>query len=119
MTNNNNHTQCLFCKIVKQEIPCEKLFESETILIFKDIQPQAPMHLLAIPKEHISDLYQVNLSHQNVLGEILVESQKLAIQLGYTNGLRVVNNCLEDGGQTVHHIHFHILAGRKLSWSPG
>ena len=110
---------CLFCKIVAGEIPSKKLFEDEQILAFYDIQPQAPVHFLVIPKEHITSAQDLKAEHGALLGHIFETISHLCDQLGCENGYRVVTNVGEDGGQSVHHLHFHVLAQRSLAWPPG
>lgn len=109
-------SDCLFCKIIKGEIPSAKVYEDETVYAFKDIAPIAPVHILVIPKEHISKLEDVNETNSAVISHIFEVAAKIAKDMGLTNGYRVVSNCGEDAGQTVFHIHFHLLAGRKLGW---
>lgn len=110
---------CIFCKIANGEIPSSKVYEDDLILCFKDLNPQAPVHYLVIPKTHISSLDEVEEKDQALLGHIMVSIPKIAKEAGLEKGYRVVNNCKEDGGQTVDHIHFHILGQRQLSWPPG
>ncbi len=109
-------SDCLFCKIIKGEIPSAKVYEDETVYAFKDINPIAPVHILIIPKEHISKLEDVNETNSAVISHIFEVAAKIAKDMNLTNGYRVVSNCGEDAGQTVFHIHFHLLAGRKLGW---
>lgn len=106
---------CLFCKIIKGEIPSTKVFEDDRILAFRDINPQAPVHILVIPKEHISGVDELNESNAAVVSHIFAKIAEIAKNEGLTNGYRVVSNVGEDGGQTVRHLHFHILGGEKLS----
>lgn len=108
-------SDCLFCKIVKGEIPSEKVFENETVLAFKDIHPQAPVHLLVIPKKHIDSLAALSEGDAALSAELLATASRLAKEFHLTNGFRVVTNVGEDGGQTVHHLHFHLLGGEKLT----
>lgn len=106
---------CLFCKIVKGEIPSTKVYEDEEILAFKDINPVTPVHILVIPKKHISSLNEIELEDQMLIGKIFVVIKKIAKEQGIAeNGYRVIANCGEDGGQEVKHLHFHILGGKKL-----
>ena len=103
---------CLFCKIAAGDIPSNKLFEDDQLLAFYDIDPQAPVHFLVIPKKHIDSAA--------VLGHIYAVIAQLAARLGIAeNGYRVVTNVGADGGQSVKHLHFHVLAGRSLAWPPG
>ncbi len=106
---------CLFCKIVAGEIPSEKVYESETILAFKDINPQAPVHILIIPKMHIESLSAVTEDTVGVTAEIMLVARQLAQEFHLDNGYRVITNIGDDGGQTVHHLHFHLLGGKKLT----
>lgn len=110
---------CLFCKITAGEIPSEKIYEDEFLIGFRDISPQAPVHFLVIPKEHITSLDEVDESHKNLLGHIMLTIPKIAKDQGLENGYRLVVNCKEDGGQTVDHIHYHILGKRNMLWPPG
>lgn len=111
---------CIFCKIVKGEIPCEKIYEDDMVLSFKDINPGAPVHVLVIPKKHISSLNEVNEENSKVIAHIFVTAKEIVKKLGVDEtGYRIVSNCGEDGGQTVPHVHFHILGGRLLQWPPG
>ena len=106
---------CLFCKIIKGEIPSTKVYEDEKILAFRDIAPQAPTHILVIPKEHIGGVDELNESNSAVVSHIFVKIAEIAKNEGLANGYRVVSNVGEDGGQTVRHLHFHIIGGAKLS----
>ena len=106
---------CLFCKIAAGEIPSAKVYEDEKILAFRDIAPMAPTHILVIPKEHIASVNGVNAENADVVAHIFTVIPKIAEAEGLTNGYRVVSNCGADAGQTVHHLHFHILGGRKLT----
>ena len=112
-------SDCLFCKIAAGQIPSNKVYEDETVYAFYDIDPQAPTHFLVIPKAHISGPDAVNEENCAVVGKIYAVIAKLARELHLENGYRVVSNCGVDGGQTVGHIHFHVLAGRNLAWPPG
>ena len=106
---------CLFCKIVAGEIPSTKVYEDEKILAFRDIAPMAPTHILVIPKAHIASVAEVTAENADVVAHIFTVIPKIAEAEGLENGYRVVSNCGDDAGQTVHHLHFHILGGRKLS----
>lgn len=111
---------CIFCKIVNGEIPSNKVYEDDKVLCFKDLNPEAPVHVLIIPKEHISSLNDLNEDNSQIISHIFLTAKKVAKELGIDqNGYRVVSNCGEDGGQTVGHIHFHLLGGRNLKWPPG
>ena len=106
---------CVFCKIIKGEIPSTKVYEDEEILAFKDINPVTPVHILVIPKKHITSLNEIELEDQMLIGKIFTVIKKIAKDQGIAeNGYRVIANCGEDGGQEVKHLHFHILGGKKL-----
>lgn len=105
---------CIFCKIIKGEIPSQKVYEDEDILAFKDINPLAPVHILVIPKKHIETTNDLEEVDELIIGKIFTIIKKLAKENNLENGYRVVNNCGEDGGQEVKHLHFHLLGGRKL-----
>ena len=106
---------CVFCKIVDGKIPSNKVFENDEILAFKDINPAAPIHILVIPKKHISSLIDIEPEDEMLIGKIYSVINKIAEQQGVKEkGYRVIVNCGEDGGQEVMHLHFHLLAGRKL-----
>lgn len=110
---------CLFCKIINGEIPSKKVYEDETIYAFLDISPEAPTHFLVIPKMHIKSANDINDENCNVISDIFKKIPKICNELGVEKGYRIVTNYGEDGGQTVSHLHFHVLAGRSLSWPPG
>ena len=111
---------CLFCKIVAGEIPCDKVFENELLIAFKDISPISPTHILIITKKHISSLNKLEEEDRLLAGEILLSAKKIAksekIEL---SGYRTVINTNNDGGQTVFHIHMHLIGGRQMDWPPG
>ena len=106
---------CLFCKIVAGEIPSTKVYEDEQVLAFRDIAPQAPTHILVIPKAHIASVAEITPENSAVVAHIFEVIAKIAAQEGLTGGYRVVSNCGDHAGQTVHHLHFHILGGKQLS----
>jgi len=106
---------CLFCKIVAGEIPSTKVYEDDLILAFRDIAPQAPTHILVVPKAHIADCNGVNAENSAVVAHIFEVIARIAEAEGLANGYRVVSNCGPDAGQSVHHLHFHILGGRELT----
>jgi len=111
---------CLFCKIIAREIPSQVVYEDDRVLAFKDINPVAPVHILIIPKKHISTLVDLKPDDAEVIGHIFLTATKLAAELGLADkGFRVVSNCKEEGGQTVYHIHFHLIGGRQMQWPPG
>lgn len=105
---------CIFCKIVNGDIPSNKVYEDDTVLAFHDIAPQMPVHIIVIPKIHIESAFGVNEENSAVIGHIFEVIPKIAKQAGLDNGFRIINNCGVDGGQTVKHIHFHILGGKTL-----
>mgnify|MGYP003319580899 FL=1 len=112
--------ECLFCNMVSGAIPCDKVYENEYVLAFRDIDPKAPTHILIIPKKHITTLNEINENDQDLLGELLLTAKKIAKDEGIdTSGYRTVINCNSDGGQTVFHIHMHLLGGRQMAWPPG
>ena len=108
-------SDCLFCKIVAGEIPSTKVYEDETVLAFRDIAPQAPTHVLVIPKTHIQDAGQINAENAALAAHCLEVAAQVAKMEGLDNGFRVVTNCGEDAGQTVHHLHFHVLGGKAMT----
>ena len=113
-------SDCLFCKIVSGEISCDKLYENDKLVAFRDIDPQAPTHILVIPKKHIRSINELEISDQNLAGEILLAAKEIAsIENIESSGYRTIFNCNEDGGQTVYHIHLHLIGGRTLGWPPG
>lgn len=106
---------CVFCKIIKGEIPSAKVYEDDEILAFKDINPVTPIHILVIPKKHIESLNEIEQEDQMLIGKIFTVIKKIAKEQGIAEyGYRVIANCGEDGGQEVKHLHFHILGGKKL-----
>jgi histidine triad (HIT) family protein len=111
---------CLFCKIIRGEIPAKKEYENEKVFVFHDITPQAPVHLLFIPKIHISNTNEINESNKDYIAEIFSLVPEITKRLNISEkGYRIVNNTGHSGGQTVHHVHFHLLGGRNLTWPPG
>ncbi len=110
---------CLFCSIVKGEIPSTKIYENEWVYAFKDIDPQAPFHAIIIPKEHIASAADITAENSVLVAKVFEAVAEIAKNEKLENGFRVVNNCGADGGQTVGHIHFHLLARRNLAWPPG
>lgn len=111
---------CLFCKIIKREISAEILCENSDILAFRDINPQAPTHILVIPKKHIATVNDVEEKDQSLMGQMILTARNIAAQEGIADkGYRLVLNTNDEGGQEIHHIHLHILGGRKMSWPPG
>lgn len=113
-------SDCLFCKIANGEIPSNKVYEDDKILCFHDINPEAPVHVLIIPKTHITCVNDINSENSEVIARIFTTIKEIAKKLGIEkSGYRVVTNTLRDGGQTVDHLHFHLLGGRNLKWPPG
>ncbi len=111
--------ETIFSKIVRKEIPADILYEDNLCLAFRDINPQAPVHILVIPKEPIAKLSDIESKDHALMGHLLLTVKRVAEQEGLTNGYRVVINCNHDGGQTVDHLHLHILGGRQMTWPPG
>lgn len=112
-------SDCLFCKIVAGEIPSTKLFENDKVLAFKDIDPQAPVHVLIIPKKHVSDIHDPN-ADKTLFGDLFEASSEIVKELNLTDdGYRLVINSGKNGGQLVPHLHVHLLAERSLQWPPG
>jgi len=109
----------IFQKIIDGEIPADIVYEDEHCLAFKDIAPQAPVHLLVIPRKQIRSLDQIEDEDQALMGHLMLVVQKLARQFEVSDGFRLISNCGEPAGQTVHHLHFHILGGRAQSWPAG
>lgn len=110
---------CLFCKIAAGEIPSKKVYEDDTVVAFYDVDPQAPVHVLVIPRQHIASPDDITPDNSAVVAHVFVVIAKLAKELGLENGYRVVTNCGKDGGQSVQHLHFHVLGKRSLAWPPG
>lgn len=107
---------CLFCKIVAGVIPSKKVYEDEDIFAFYDISPIAPVHILIVPKKHISSVDDINEDNAEIVAKIFKSIPFLAKQLGLENGYRVITNCGKDAGQTVSHLHFHLLGGKTMNW---
>ncbi len=111
-------TDCLFCKMVAGDIKPDTVYQDDQVLAFRDISPQAPMHILVIPKQHVATLN--DLDDVTLAGHILLTATKIAQQQGFAEaGYRTVLNCNQDGGQAVYHLHLHLLAGRQMHWPPG
>lgn len=108
-------SNCLFCRIITGEIPSAKVYEDDTVLAFRDIAPQAPTHILVIPKAHISGVSAITAENSAVVAHIFEVIPQIAAAEGLSEGFRVVSNCGDHAGQTVHHLHFHILGGQQLS----
>jgi len=111
---------CLFCRIASGEIPATKVYEDDRIVAFNDINPQAPMHVLVIPREHIATVNDLDKDHDALVGEMVRRGAAIAAERGYAqSGYRTVFNCNAHAGQAVFHIHLHVLGGRQLGWPPG
>lgn len=115
----SQQADCLFCKIVSGEVPSEKVLETDGVLAFRDINPAAPTHVLVIPKDHVASAHELDTSHSGILSEIFDVMAKVADREGIEGGHRLVTNVGPDAGQSVFHLHFHVLGGRPLSWPPG
>ncbi|MFZ5946032.1 MAG: histidine triad nucleotide-binding protein [Bacillota bacterium] len=112
--------ECIFCKIVNKEIPVQAVYEDQDVLAFNDIAPQAPVHILVIPKKHITSAAEIEEGEFALIASIFKVIQQIAVEKNISqDGYRVVNNCREMGGQTVGHLHFHLLGGRQMQWPPG
>lgn len=106
---------CLFCKIINGDVPSEKIYETEDVLVFKDIHPVAPVHVLVVPKIHIKNMNEITKQNSEIIAHIYEVISEVANNLGISeNGYRVICNCGEDGGQVVHHLHYHLLGGKHL-----
>lgn len=110
---------CLFCKIIKGEIPSKKIYEDEYVYAFYDIDPKAPVHFLVIPKQHINGASDITSENSAIVSKIFEAISKIAEDLKLVGDFRVVTNCGEMAGQSVKHLHFHVLSGRSLAWPPG
>ena len=110
---------CIFCKIVNGIIPSNKVYEDENVLAFYDLEPQAPVHVLIIPKEHIASAAEITADNSGVVSKVFEAAAKIAKQLDLKDGFRIVNNCGPHAGQTVMHLHFHMMGGRDFGWPAG
>ena len=110
---------CLFWSIIKGEIPSSKVYEDDLVYAFNDIDPQAPVHVLIVPKQHIKWAYDINEENSAVVAHIFEVIPKIAKELGVTEGFRIVNNCGDSAGQSVKHLHYHLMAGRNFTWPAG
>lgn len=110
---------CLFCKIINGEIPSSKVYEDDTVLAFNDIEPQAPVHILIIPKIHIKSAGEINEENSGIVAHIFEVASKIAKEKGFPDSFRIVSNCGDSAGQSVKHLHFHLLSGRDFTWPPG
>ena len=112
--------ECIFCKIVNKEIPSNIVYEDDLVVAFRDINPQAPVHILIVPKEHIPTLLDIDEDKKHLIFHAYMVAKKIAENEGIAEkGYRIVTNCGKDGGQTVYHLHFHLLGGRFMTWPPG
>ena len=114
-----SETKTIFKRIIDREIPADVVYEDDRCLAFRDFNPQAPTHVLVIPKEEIASLNALRETHEGLIGHLFIVARNLADELGLSGGYRTVINCGADGGQTVDHLHVHLLGGRALSWPPG
>ncbi len=112
-------SDCIFCMIANKDIPSRLVYEDDKIVAFHDLEPQAPVHVLIIPRKHIASLNDIQHEDAELIGYLISKVKELAGELGLENGYRLVNNCGEDGLQTVKHLHFHLLGKRKMAWPPG
>ena len=113
-------TDCLFCRIISGEIPATKVYEDDRVIAFNDINPQAPMHVLIVPREHLDTLNNLEPKHDSTIGEMVRRAAAIAAQRGFAEGgYRTVFNCNADAGQMVFHLHLHVMGGRKMTWPPG
>ncbi|WP_130863556.1 histidine triad nucleotide-binding protein [Bacilliculturomica massiliensis] len=112
-------SDCIFCKIANREIPSDLVYEDDVIAAFHDLEPQAPVHVLIVPKKHIESLDDVDFEDMEAMGWLMKKVKDIAKDLGLENGYRLVCNTGEDGMQTVKHLHFHLLGRRKMTWPPG
>jgi len=110
---------CLFCKIIEGEIPSQKVYEDNDVFAFRDINPKAPHHILIVPKTHIDRIENLQKSHSELMGKLILTAKKIGDELTLKSGYRLVFNNGPDSGQEVEHIHLHLLAGRKFTWPPG
>ena len=111
-------SDCIFCKIIAGEIPSTKVYEDGQCLAFRDLDPKAPTHILVIPKEHIESVDAVNPGNSQVVAHIFETIPGIMKEQGVTNGYRVITNIGDDAGQSVHHLHFHVLGGKPMGWTP-
>jgi len=116
----NEPMSCLFCRIIAGEIPATKVFEDDRLVAFNDINPQAPMHVLVVPRLHVATLNDLESQHDGLVGAMVRTASTIAAERGYReSGFRTVFNCNADAGQAVFHLHLHVLGGRKMAWPPG
>ena len=110
---------CIFCKIINKEIPAEIVYENDSVLVFKDVKPAAPVHLLLIPKKHIPTFFDLEEKDSVIMGDLQLAAGRVAREMGLEKGFRLISNCNQDAGQLVFHIHYHLMGGRPLHWPPG
>lgn len=111
---------CLFCKIAAEEIPATIRFQDSQVVVFEDVAPQAPYHLLIVPRKHIPTTLDLTPEDNDMIGHVYQVAQRVAQEAGFAEtGFRIVNNCNRDGGQSVWHLHFHLMGGRQMNWPPG
>ncbi len=110
---------CVFCKIISGDIPSSKVYEDEWVVAFKDLEPQAPVHVLIVPKEHIASAKEITAENSFLIAKVFEAAAKIANEMDLKDGFRIVNNCGEKAGQSVMHIHFHMMAGREFTWPAG
>ncbi len=111
---------CIFCKIAEKKIPSRIIYEDDTSLAFEDINPQAPVHILVIPKRHISTVLELREEDRELIGHLFLVAKKISYEKGIAEkGFRLVINCNKEGGQTIFHLHLHLLGGRSMHWPPG
>ena len=115
-----SEAECLFCKIVSGDIPADVIYEDAQVVAFRDINPQAPTHALIVPRRHVATINDIQAENKDDIGALFIAARKIAASEGFAeDGYRVVMNCNDAAGQTVFHLHLHILGGRRLSWPPG
>jgi len=113
-------TGCVFCRIIKKELPAKVVFENEKVLAFEDLKPQAPIHIIIVPKQHIPKVSDLEEDTKGLAGELVLTANAIAARKGIDkSGYRIVINCNRDGGQLVFHLHLHLLGGRTMAWPPG
>ncbi len=111
---------CIFCKIIEKKIPSKKVYEDDRVFVFEDIHPQAPVHILIVPKKHIATILEAKAEDNELVGQMFQTASKIAVERGVAQrGFRLVMNCNREAGQSVYHIHLHLLAGRAMHWPPG
>ena len=115
-----NPPDCLFCKIIDRKIPSQTVYETDKVLGFKDVNPQAPVHVLLVPKTHLEGVHEIGVEHSGFIEPLVMAANQVAQDLGIgKSGYRLVINCKKEAGQTVDHLHLHLLGGRRMNWPPG